>query len=109
MSEIVNKGIIEVQSDGGIIQVNGMKLSVGFKMLKSCDVSSYSIGILDFGAFLNIGINEIYEGRNSASSLFKYPFIDLILDQVTSRGDTIQIEASENRFDLCINSIQPYV
>ena len=76
-------------------------------MLIGSDVSSHSIGIFDFGTLLNVGVNEVDEGGNSAGCFFKYPFIDPIFDQVTSRRDAIQIEASENRFNLTINSIKP--
>ena len=73
-----------------------MKFYVGFQMLIGSDVGSYGIGILNFGAFLNKGVNEGNEGWNSAGCFLKDPFIDLILNQVGSGGYVIKVEASKN-------------
>ena len=82
-----------------------MKFCAGFKMLKGSDVGSYSIGILNFGEFLNVGVNEGNEGWYSGGYFFKDPLIDLIFNQVGSGGYVIKVEASEDGFYLTINFV----
>lgn len=57
-----------------------MKFGIGFKMLVGSDVCSYGIGILYFGTFLNVGVNEGNEGGNSIGCFLKDPLIVLTPD-----------------------------
>ncbi len=78
-------------------------------MLIGSDVGFYGIGILNFSAFLNVGVNEGNEGWNSVGCFFKDPLIDLILYQAGSGGYVIKVEASENGFYLTVDFIKPDV
>lgn len=89
--------------------MDGLRGSIGFKVLECGNVSANSIRFLDSGTLFDIFFNKLKQGRNAPRGFLEESFIDGLEDKITIGSDILQVEIPKDKFGLCIDLFQPHV